>query len=275
MSTRLLLWGAALVAALTGTLVAQQAPSASQQSPNEWYRVFCVKVNPGKAADFVNFVNGDLRKFSQAQVDSGSISHWGALQAVNPAGSEAECDYLFGYFSPGIPPAPMTDKELAAVLQKAGLNMTARQFRERLDDLGTLVSTSINREAARVGGAKEGDYIVINEMSVPNTNDWIAAERKLWQPIFQDGLKDGAVDGWSVNVQVMPHGAKDRHLTYTVDIYPNWQAVFTFVGPGFSDRWKKVHPDVSLAEGMAQYGKLRTAEYSTLYQVVAAGRASK
>ena len=99
---------------------------------------------------------------------------------------------------------------------------------------------------------------------------WIDNETKLWKPIFEDGLKDGSVDGWSVNVQFMPRGAKDRQLTYTVDIYPSWQSLFNFFGPNFGELWKKVNPDIPIADGMAQEEKVDTIEHTVIYKVVTA-----
>jgi hypothetical protein len=268
MAARHFFWGAALAAAFSVTLVAQQAPP-------EFNRVYCVKVKPGKAADMASTINGDLRKYSQSLADSGAISHWAALRAVAPTGTEAECDYRVVYFYPGLPTAPLSGDELTASLQKAGIEMNAQQFDEHLNDVGTLVYMSINEHAVAVGGDKEGDYVVINEMNVPDVGAWIANEKKLWQPIFEDGVKDGAVGGWSVGVEFMPRGSRDHHLAYTADIYPDWQAVFNFFGPTFSDRWKKVHPDVPISEGMAQEHKMDTIIHTSLFQVVAAVHAAK
>ncbi|MGA2569147.1 MAG: hypothetical protein ABSF23_01385 [Terracidiphilus sp.] len=275
MANRRFIWGAALSAALSVTLVAQQAPPAAQQTQNDFYSVACVKVTLGKSADFGALVSGDMRKLAQAEVDSGRLSRWSASHTIVSAGSEAECDYRFISFYPGIPAEPISDEELAAALQKAGIGATPQQWRDRLNSVGSLVYSSIYQYQASVGGPKEGDYVVINEMSVPNTDDWIASEKKLWQPIFEDAVKDGAVDGWSVGVQLMPRGAKDPHRFYTADIYPNWASLFTLFGPGFLDRWKKVHPDVSIEDGMAQGQKVETIEHTTLYKIVAVAQAAK
>ena len=53
----------------------------------------------------------------------------------------------------------------------------------------------------------------------------------------------------------MPRGAQDPYLTYTVDIYPNWQSLMTFFGPTFQDRWKKVHPDVPIRKEWRRNGR--------------------
>jgi hypothetical protein len=267
MAIRHLLWGAALGAVLSATVVAQQSPG--------FFSTSCVKVKPGKDAEFNALANGDIRKFEQSRVDSGAIAGAEELRTIRPAGSQAECDYVFVTFYSGLPNAPMGEDETAAALKKAGISDSLEEVRQKEDAVGYLVRNSIDRSAVRVGAAKEGDYIVVNEMKVPDEDAWIANEKKLWQPLFEDGQKDGAIDGWAVVVRFMPRGAQDPYATYTVDIYPNWQSLFTFFGPTFPDRWKKVHPDVPMAEGMAQERKMDTIEHTVLYKVVSEIQAAK
>lgn len=268
MATRHLLWGAALAAALSVTLVAQQAPPSFSS-------VSCVKIRPGKMADFDTLVNGDFTKYEQSRVDSGAISAFLELSAVIPAGRQAICDYAFVSLYPGLPTAPMSPEEMTAALQKAGISSSPDEMRQREEAVGYLVDNNINETVLHVGAAKKGDFIVVNEMKVPDENAWVANEKKLWQPIFEDGAKDGSVDGWSVLVQFMPRGAKDHDITDTVDIYPSWDALFNFFGPGFPDRWKRVNPDIPIDQGMAEEHKADTIEHTRLYKVVAVIQSSK
>lgn len=268
MAMRHLLWGAALAAALPVTLVAQQA------SPG-FHSVYCVKVKPGKGADFRTLIKGDYRKLEQSLVDSGTLSGWIALRTVVPRGREATCDYAFVSFYSGLPSAPMSNEEITADLQKAGISSSAEQLNQQEDAVGYLVYNSIGRTVLHVGGGKKGDFIVVNDMKVTDVGAWIANEKKLWQPLFEDGMKDGSVDGWSVVVQFMPRGSEDRNLTSTVDIYPSWDQVYKFFGPGFDARWKKIHPDVPMNQGMAQEHALDTITHTTLYEVVDAIQPSK
>jgi len=251
------------------------ATAQEQSGPQGFHSIACVKVRHGKMADFKTLVNGDFLKFEQSRVDSGAISAWVALRTVIPAGRDARCDYAFVTFYSGMPNAPMGDEEMTAALKKAGISTSLDQMRQQRDAAGYLVYNSISRTALHVGGAKKGDYIVVNEMSVPDVGAWIANEKKLWQPIFEDGVKDGSVDGWSVVEQFLPRGAKDQGTSYTVDIYPSWDAMFKFFGSGFSDRWKKIHPDVPIAQGMDQEHKVDTIDHTILYHVVDAIGASK
>lgn len=267
MSIRHLFWGTALTAVLSVTLAAQQAPP-------HFYSVTCVKIKPGKTADF-NALASDLHKYEQSRVDSGSVSAVVETRAISPAGSAADCDYNFVTFYSGIPPAPMGDDETTAALQKAGISSSLEEFRQKENAVGYLASYSIVRQRILVGTAKKGDYIVVNDMKVTDTGAWIDNERKLWQPIFEDGVKDGSMDGWGVDVAFMPRGDKDPYTTYTVDIYPSWQAIYTFFGPSFPDRWKKIHPDVPIAQGMDQEHKVDTIEHTILTKVVFVTQAPK
>ena len=268
---------AALCLVLAGLCLAGSRSATAQEpsgSPG-FHSVACVKVRRGKRADFKTLVNGNFLKYEQSRVDSGALSAWIVLRTVIPAGHDATCDYAFVSFYSGLPNAPLGDKEMNAALQKAGISTSLEQMQQQEEAVGYLVYNSISRTALHVGGAKKGDYIVVNEMSVPDVGAWIANEKKLWQPIFEDGVKDGSMDGWSVVEQFMPRGAKDRGTTYTVDIYPSWNALFTFFGPNFTDRWKKIHPDVPFNQGMDQENKVATIEHTVLYSVVNAIGASK
>ncbi|MGB9148230.1 MAG: hypothetical protein WCC14_20575 [Acidobacteriaceae bacterium] len=252
-------WGAALAAALSVTLAAQQAPTG-------YHSISCVKVKPGKNADFATLINGDVRKLEQSRVDSGAIAGWIALRTIMPAGSDAPCDYAVVTFYNGLPNAPLTGDELAAALKKAGVTATLDEWREEHAAAGTLVYDNITQYQTLVGEAKEGDYLVFNSMSVPDVDAWIAYENKVWKPLAEAMVKDGVEDGWALNVQIFPTGAKDRSLESTVDIFPSWDA-FLQADQHYMEHWKTVHPDLAADDALAQFNKLCTIESTVLYKV--------
>ena len=260
MGIRHMAWGAALAAALSATLVAQQAPVG-------YHSISCVKVKPGKSADFRALLNGDYHKVEQAGVDSGRISGFIALRTVIPAGTDAACDYVLVSFYPGFPPAPLGDDEMTAVLQKAGVASTLQQWRDRLRDSADLVSNNITQYQVLVGGSKKGDYLVFNSMKVADVNECVALQKRLWQPFAEQGVKDGAQDGWAVNIQVMPRGDKDPSLVSSVDIFPTWDSMFTYFGPDFTARWKKVHPEMTPGEAFSEIDKVCSIDHTVLYKV--------
>jgi hypothetical protein len=253
----------ALVAStLSVTLVAQQ------QAPSGYHRVSCVKVKPGRTAEFRALIAGDVSKFEHSQLDSGTMSGWVVLRTIVPAGSDATCDYVFVGFYPGFPPAPMSDEETKAVLEKAGIGKTVSEWAQEHVDNGYLVNSNITRAVALVGGAKKGDYLVFNSMSVPNLSAWVDWEKKEWQPFAEAQIKNGLMSGWAFNVQIFPRGAKVQSQASTVDIYPSWEAAMQgFGGKKGVDLWNSVHPELKFDDAIAEASKLRTIDAATLYKV--------
>lgn len=260
MGIRHMAFAAALAAALSATLVAQQAPTG-------YHSISCVRVKPGQTAAFHTLLNGDYHKVEQARVDSGAVSGFIALRTVIPAGTDAGCDYVLVAFYPGFPPAPLGDDKMTAVLQKAGVTSTLPEWRDRLSAVADLVSNNYTQYQVLVGGSKKGDYLVFNSMKAADVNECVAAQKRLWQPFAEQGVKDGAQDGWAVNIQVMPRGDKDPSLVSSVDIFPTWNSMFTYFGPDFTARWKKVHPEMTPDEAFSEMDKACTIEHTVLYKV--------
>ena len=252
---------AALATALSTTLVAQM----SQPTPTGYHSITCVKVPPGKTADFNKFMAEDVHKYAQSRVDAGAIAGWPLLRTVMPQGSEAECDYVMVSFYPGLPNEPLSEAAVTAALHQAGLPMSAQEYSDRRNALSSLVYNDITQYQVLVGGAHKGNYLVFNSMKVPDVAEWIAYEKKVWQPIAEAEVKEGIRTAWALNVQVFPMGSKDKNLASTVDVYPTWASMFT--DPGFDARFKKVHPDMEFGTTFEHFEKLRTIESTVLYHV--------
>lgn len=200
-------------------------------------------------------------------MDSGAFSQTLVLQTQIPAGTDAQCDYVFVTFYNGLPPAPRTRDELNQALRKADIPMTAAAYNAKLSEMGKLAWDNITQYQALVGGAKKDDYLEFNAMSSPDPGACVALEKKDWQPLAEQMVKDGNTDGWAVNEQIFPRGAKDDPAVSTVDVFPNWDA-FTHHYDSIRSAWKKVHGDADFATTMAQHGKLCTIEHTVLYKVV-------
>ncbi len=252
------LFSAALVAAFSVALVAQQAPSG-------YHRVACIKVKPGQESEYHKWAAEDLHKVAQARADSGAVSTWFLLRAEIPEGASAECDYLSISMYPGVPTEPMGRDDLSAVLKKAGLTTTAQEFVDRRNSLVKLISNNLFQNVAFVGSMKKGDYFIVNYMKVADTQDWLAYEKKIWQPMAELMAKDGARSGWSVNMQVLPNGSDLKYQAVTVDVYPSWNAIFE--DPHYAEVFKKAHPDMEIGTTMEHFDKLRTILSTNLYQV--------
>ena len=249
----------AIAAALSATLLAQQAPSG-------YHSVACIKIKPGKSAEFQKWTATDGRAFQQARVDSGEITTWLLMRSVIPVGTSTQCDFLSISEYPGAPPKPMGLDAMGPVLKKAGLTMSAQEFADHRSSMTELVSNNLFQNRITVGTMKKGDYFMVNYMKVHSTSDWLAAEKKIWQPLAESMVQAGATSGWSVNVQVLPGGADLPFQAVTVDVYPSWDAVFAGT-PHFAENFKKAHPDMEIGTTMEKLDQLRTIVSRTLFTV--------
>jgi hypothetical protein len=239
-----------------------------QQGPSGFHTVACIKVKPEKASEFRSWAASDLHKYVQSRVDTGVLSTWFLLRSVQPQGTSAECDYLLISIYPGTPPEPLSPEALGEALKKAGLTMSAQQYMDRRDSLTTLVSNNLFQNRATVGSPlKKGNYLVVNYMKAANVEEWVAFEKKVWQPVAEALIKDGKTSGWSLNVQVMPGGSDLKFQGVTVDSYANWADVFN-EDPQFVERFRKVHSDREFGTTLERFEKLRTLVSLQLFTVV-------
>lgn len=239
-----------------------------QQGAVGYHTVACIKVKPEKTSEFRTWAASDFHKYAQSRVDTGILSASFLLRSVQPQGTSADCDYLSISIYPGAPPEPLSPEALGEALKKAGLTMSAQQFTDRRDSLVTLVSNNLFQNRASVGGPlKKGNYLVVNYMKAANVDDWVAFEKKVWQPVADALLKDGRTAGWSLNVQVLPGGSDLKFQGVTVDVYPSWNDVFKD-DPQFIERFRKVHPDREFGTTVEQFDKLRTLVSLQLFTAV-------
>ena len=255
-----LLGGAALVAAFSVSLTAQQEPSG-------FHRVACIKVAPQNNDAFRKFVNDEAVKVEQAEIKAGVISGWLLLRSVIPTGQSAQCDYLSISMIPGYP--AQHPNALADAIKQTGLRMTADEFTSKRDSLTTLVSNDLFQTRAMVGGIKQGDYLEVLYQQTPNQQAWLANEVKVWKSIAESMLKDGTRTGWFAVFRMLPAGSSMKYNAINVDVFPSLEAVFKG-DPQFESRWKTAHPDLDMTATLQGLAKFRTTENEELYTVVEA-----
>jgi hypothetical protein len=257
--TRIFL-AAAAAFALSTTLIAQTS------SPG-YHSVNCYKLKPDSTAAFNKFESDEVHKIAQARVDAGEITGFYLLRAAIPQGESAECDYVIVVLYPKTP-HPFAGEVLVAAISKSGLKITPEDYVHHREAVVKLMSVAVFQNEAAVGTPKKGDYFQVNYMKVTDANfdDWIAYEKKVWQPMAESLVKDGKQDAWSLNVQVMPFGSDLPYQAVTVDVFPNEEAVWA-QDEKFMDRFHKVHPDMEAGTTMEHFEKLRTRGLVTLYSL--------
>lgn len=239
--------------------------SATAQQTTTYYSGACVKVKPGGDADFASQVSGNMLKLEESQVKAGKITGWLALRAVLPSGKHANCDYLFVSFFKGLPTPPMSDEEFTAALKRAEMDMTPEEFWAPITKDVYLVSTDIGEMPVMIGSAKKGGYLVDNSMHMPDVNECMNTEKKLWQPMAEARMKAGQQSGWGMYQIVYPRGSLVKGSAGTVDMYSSWDEIFN---EGMMQTWQEVHPDVKPADAMEEFNQQCQIEMSEVYQVV-------
>ena len=249
MRNRMLLVIASAVFSAVG-LNAQQP-----QQPSYYQTVACVKITPGKFAEFRQFVNEASKKMAETRAKAGEISSWAVLRSVMPAGTEARCDYAISTIYEGAPPAPQTTEGLGKALEKAGVKMTAAQYLAKRDSLSHLVAMEMWRPRIRLGQPEKGHYLLVNYMKVHDATAYYKFERETWQPLADAMIKEGTQSGWMLSTVLLPGGTDVKYTARTVDVYPSWDAVFK--GNNMQEVFKKVFPDKDYQQTFESLTKLR------------------
>lgn len=267
----------ASVAVFAAVALAASSAAAQGQAEPQTARSYCVKVAPGKDAEFRTFLHDVVVPLNQAYANAGEFAWYVAARSVVPAGSSAPCDYriVFGY--EGLPPAPPSRERLEAGVKAAKLNMTWDQFVAKRASLSSLVSHEITQAIESVGpDAQPGSYARINHYKVRDGEfgEWVGMERTFWKPMMDAWLKQGGKGSWRVSAVMMPGGDSMPYNAMTVDIFPDWDGLVR--GLPFNDLWAKVHPGVDSSDVFnRQLPRVRSVHDIEVYQLDEVVRAKK
>lgn len=230
-------------------------PLAAQQTPESHVVANCVKVVRGKSAEYAAFTRATMMKMAQQRANAGEIASWSLLRTVFPAGEESRCDYTITTVYNGKPGAPREREDTAKALKAAGVAMSADEFYAKRDALSRLVATEVWRTHLRTGRIEKGNYIARNMMKVSNMRAYAEFEEKVWLPMADQWIKDGAMTAWSFATRVYPAGSEREHNAYTVDVYPNWNAAFG--GRTIRPMFEKVHAGKDIQKTLEPMSKVR------------------
>ncbi len=228
---------------------------AAQDQLTGYHSVACIKIQPGKGAEYRQFVQDFSSKVMQASVDNGDLAAAYLLRTVIPSGQDARCDYVAVSVYKGAPTAPTGIAGLTKILQRAGLSISAADYIAKRGTMTQLVSAELWRNALQVGSLEKGDYLYVNFMKVHNATDWINLEQKIWKPMAEAWVKDGSMHGWNVNQLVLPAGTDLKYQGVSIDVFPSWDAAMK--AQPVADTFKKLHPGMSLDATFDNLAKAR------------------
>ena len=241
--------------ALVAVAAAFSAATFAQQPSAGFHTVVCLKVKPEMVADFRKWETDEAHRFAESRVDMGEITTWYLLRAVMPQGTSVECDYLIVVVYPGAP-RMIGGTSPNAGTTKSGTAVLPEDYLKHRNAVSTVVSEAIFQNQLTVGTQKKGDYFQVNYFKIHgDPSEWVAYEKKVWQPFAEAMDKEGLTTGWSLNVAVLPRGSDLPFDGVTIDVYPSMEASFK-QDTQFVDRWHKVHPDLELGTTFEQFEKL-------------------
>jgi hypothetical protein len=247
------------VAALTVT--AQNAPAPSAKS-------FCIKVQPGKNAEFMKLMNDVSKPVAQIHADAGEFSASFLLRTVYPAGMDAACDYQLVTLYPGFPPDPKTLMTPATAYEKAHVAMQPSEFAAQRDALSRLRRSEMWRVRESIGIPEKGNYVRHNYVKVQpdDQGPWLKLESETFKPVHQARIEMGAFKAWALVTLSMPSGSELPYNAMTVDIYKDWASIAA--PTKYQEAFQKTGKG-EMSAAFTQSAKLRGAFVrSELYEVV-------
>jgi hypothetical protein len=222
-------------------------------------RAYCIKVNPGKGAEFEAYLRDVSLPLAQARADSGEFAWAMVTRSLYPAGTSAACDYSVIYGYKGLPPEEASSASLDAALKKTKIPLTAEQMIARRSSLITLAAAELWFGVDGTGPAiGKGGYMRVNHYKIKpgQWDEWVKAERAGWKPLVEEWNKAGGKGGWSVYGLMMPAGDSMPYDGATVDTFADWNGLIGGVPVG--ELWSKVHPGFSISEVLANLDKVRS-----------------
>jgi hypothetical protein len=259
---------------ITAGLAQGTASFAQGQAESPTVRDFCIKVAPGKGAEYEAFLRDVTLPLARARADAGEFAWFAAESGVVPAGSSAPCDYRMVYGYKGLPPEVPSKDALAAALKRAKLNLSVDEMVAKRSALTQLVSVDIWSHIDGIGPLMEKDsYVRLNHYKVKygEFGEWTRLETTYWKAIMDAWLKAGGKGSWSVNGLTMPSGDSTPYNGLTVDVFSDWSSLMRSVP--VTDLWPKVHPNATFNDLFDRLERVRSVHDVEVYKTIEVVRA--
>lgn len=253
--------------AVTLTCAAGLVASA-QNAPPQFARSFCIKVQPGKNAEFLKLMSDFSKPVAQVRADAGEFTARFLTRSIFPAGQEATCDFELVYFYPGFPPDPKTTMNGQTAYEKAHVSMKPAEFVAQRNAISRLRKSELWRIRSRIGSPEVGNYLRHNYVKVQPTDmgPWLKLEQDTLKPVHEQRIEMGAFKAWALTTLAMPSGSALPYNAMTVDVYKDWSAL------GAPSRYKEAFQKANKGEMSAAFTeltRLRGAFVRTeLYEIV-------
>ena len=232
-------------------------------------RDYCIKVAPGKVADYEAFLKDVTIPLSRARAEAAEFEWLLVARGVLPAGSSARCDYRIVYGYKGLPPEAASRETITAALKSAKATISFDEMVARRDALTHLVGVDLWYAIEGVGAdVAKDNYVVLNHNTVKDGQfaEWQKLETTYWKPLVEAWLKAGGKGSWSISSLRWPTGTSAPYSSLSVDVFADWNSLVR--GVPLNDLWPKVHPTITSAEVFDRLAKTRSVYDQEVYKVV-------
>jgi hypothetical protein len=242
--------------------------AGAQQPPPTWTLHRALKVKPGKAAEFQKLYSTTVKRFHQARIDAGVETGWVLTKVVLPSGEEAPYHYTSNMSFREFPPLDPSREDLAPFIEKAG--MTPETFLAALEDVASLVRTTVSARIETVGVIEAGDFVRVDYMkSTPGkVSDYVALERTVFKPLHEQRVKDGAISAWAFNAVALPGGSERAYDFFTINAVKKSGALGNMNAGYTAEKFAQALPNVNYVGTMNKTQELRTIVRSYVLRVM-------
>lgn len=237
-------------------------------------REYCVKVAPGKGADYEAYLKEVTFPLARARASAGEFDWLLVARGVIPAGTSARCDYLVVYGYKGLAAEEASRDTITAALKQGKVAITFDEMVARRSALTHLVGVELWYAIDGVGPAPEKDnYVALNHNAIKDGQEaeWLKLETTYWKPLVAAWIKAGGKGSWRVSSLRWPTGTSTPYSGLSVDVFADWSSLVR--GVPLNELWPKVHPNITSTEVFERLAKTRSVHDQEIYKVVDVVRA--
>jgi hypothetical protein len=214
------------------------------------------QVEPDKIEQYEQNASLYGRKIMQALVDSGDATSWIHYKVVVPNGIGPAATHIAVIGWAKQPHLDPSAAEVEAVYKKAGTTRAA--MLDRMKPIGRKV---VRREVWRVydragDPPSEGDFVRLDPKRLTSIPQYADLERKIWKPIHEQRVKNGALKGWVAMILSLPGGEDYQYQAATAEVYKDESQMF--LPARIPDLINLAHPDRDVSadmKTMSEYSK--------------------
>lgn len=241
--------------------------SAAQSPPDVYARVTMLKVNPGKQAEFEQFMKQTMKPVHVLRREKGKIFLW-ILFRVHFAGGADEYNYVeVSYY----PSWENTEANLSfpALMREAQPQTDPAMVTAKLLEFRSVARVYLVHRADFVEPTPPvpSKFVRLDYMKVKpgKAQAYLKVEREDWKPFHTTLIADGQSTGWALWQRVFPGGSNAEYDYVTSNRYATYADV---MATDYEKTFKKASPSKNINDIFERTTSSRDLVRSELWEVV-------